>query len=124
MARIFLALVGVAYLGLAAWCAVAPQKTSRAVGFELVPGAGQSEFLTVYGGLEFALGLVFLWPLLRPQDVGYALLVCLAVHASLVAFRTASFLLYSDIGSGTFTLAAVEWLIFVSAAFCYWRQTN
>jgi hypothetical protein len=123
MARIFLALVGVAYLALAAWCAVAPQKTSRAVGFELAPGAGQSEFLTVYGGLEFALGLVFLWPLLRPQDVGYALLVCLAVHVSLVAFRTASFVLYSGVPNSTYMLAAVEWVILLGTVACYWRAT-
>lgn len=121
MARIFLAIVGVAYLGLAAWCAVAPQKTSRAVGFELTPGAGQSEFLTVYGGLEFALALVFLWPLVRPQDVGYALLVCLAVHASLVAFRTASFVLYSGVPNSTYMLAAVEWVILLGTVTCYWR---
>lgn len=122
LARIFLAIVGVAYLILAAWCAVAPQQTSRAVGFELSRGAGQSEFLTVYGGLEFGLGIVFLWPLVRSQDTGFALLACLIVHASLVTFRTASFLLYSDIGSSTYVLAAVEWLILLSAAFCYWRH--
>jgi len=67
MARIFLAIVGAAYLVLAGWCALMPDKTSRAVGFSLQTGSGQSEFLTVYGGLQLSLGLAFLWPLLRPS---------------------------------------------------------
>ena len=59
ISRFFLAFVGIAYIGLGIWCAVAPEKTSKAVGFALQPGQGQSEFLTVYGGLEVALGLLF-----------------------------------------------------------------
>ena len=77
MARIFLAIVGAAYLVLAGWCALMPDKTSRAVGFSLQTGSGQSEFLTVYGGLQLAIGLAFLWPLLRPSDVAFPLFLCL-----------------------------------------------
>ena len=51
MERIFLTVIGVAYLLLAAWCTFAPARTSQAVGFDLKPGSGQSEFLVVYGGL-------------------------------------------------------------------------
>ena len=61
--KIFLAAVGAAYVGLAAWCAFRPAQASSSVGFDLRPGAGQSEFLVVYGGLELALGLAFLLPL-------------------------------------------------------------
>jgi len=56
--KIFLAVVGVAYIVLAAWCAIRPDQTSSSVGFELKPGAGQSEFLVVYGGLELGLALI------------------------------------------------------------------
>lgn len=44
MPRIFLAIVGLAYILLAAWCSLMPDKTSKAVGFTLQPGSGQSEF--------------------------------------------------------------------------------
>lgn len=57
-----------------------PDKTAMAVGLTLDPGAGQSEFLTVYGGLELALGISFLWSLYRPQDVSFSLLLCLLIH--------------------------------------------
>jgi len=118
--RIFLAIVGLAYVALAAWCSLLPVSTSQAVGFLLQPGSGQSEFLTVYGGLELALGALFLRPLWRPATIESSLWACLVVHAGLVLFRTIGFLLYSDFPSTTFGLAASEWVIFLSAAGLYW----
>ena len=116
IARIFLAFVGFAYIGLGIWCAVAPQKTSKAVGFVLQPGQGQSEFLTVYGGLEVALGLLFLWPLYKSEEVAFPLLACLVVHACLVLFRTIGFFIYTGFETTTYVLAALEWNIFLGAA--------
>jgi len=122
MERIFLAIVGAAYILLAAWCSIMPDKTSRGVGFTLQTGSGQSEFLTVYGGLELAIGIAFLWPLYRPSEVVFPLFLCLLIHGCLVAFRTTSFVLYSGIPTTTFALAATEWIIFVGAAILYWRM--
>lgn len=120
MTRIFLAIVGVAYLVLSAWCSLATAQTSHAVGFTLQPGSGQSEYLTVYGGLQLALGLTFLWPLYRPSEVAFPLFLCLLIHGSLVTFRTASFILYTGIPATTYALAATEWLIFLTAV-CLFR---
>ena len=122
MTQYFLAAVGAAYLGLAAWCALAPTQTSKAVGFDLVPGAGQSEFLTVYGGLELALGVIFILPLFRPQDAGYALSVCLILHGCLVTFRAASFALFGGIGATTYSLAVSEWIIFLGSVYFSTRK--
>lgn len=109
--RVFLAIVGVLYLYLAIWCSVRPESTSKLVGFELQQGSGQSEFLTVYGGLEFGMALFFLLPLIRPASTRDSLLCCLLIHAGLVAFRSAGFLLYSNIQPMTWKLAAGEWAI-------------
>ncbi len=117
MARIFLAFVGAAYIGLAAWCSIMPEKSASAVGFVLQPGSGQSEFLTVYGGLELALGLAFLWPLYRPAETALPLILCLLVHGCLVAFRTAGFVMYSNIQSATYGLAMSEWIVFIGTIF-------
>ena len=118
--RIYLALVGLAYLGLAGWCIARPQRTADAVGFQLQPGAGQSEYLTVYGGLQLALAMIFLWPLVDPGVERFSLMVCLIVHACLVLMRSTSFLLYAGIPSMTYTLAVVEWIILLAAV---WRRT-
>jgi len=118
----FLAAVGLAYIGLAGWCSLQPEKTAKAVGFSLSPGSGQSEFLVVYGGLELALGLIFLWPLIRPEESHFPLVVCLIVHACLVLFRTISFFLYSSIESTTYYLAATEWAIFLCSVYLVLRK--
>jgi hypothetical protein len=122
LARIFLAVVGVLYLSLGIWCAVSPQHTSQVVGFDLKPGSGQSEFLTVYGGLEFGLGLAFLLPLLRPDATTGILLTCLLAHGGIVVFRTIGWFLFTGIGSTTVTLAVVEWVIFLVAGILYALQ--
>ena len=113
--RILLGMLGVVYILLAIWCAAMPEQTSEAVGFTLQPGAGQSEFITVYGGFELALGLIFLWPLCRPAALEGALQICLVMHACLVLFRTSSFLLFDGIPSTTRYFATGEWVIFLLA---------
>jgi hypothetical protein len=120
--RIFLALIGLIYLYLAVWCSLMPERTSRLVGFELMPGAGQSEFLVIYGGLELAMALIFLLPLLLPRQLLSSLLTCLIIHGCLVLFRSVSFFLYPDIASMVRTLAISEWLIFLGAAVLFWKE--
>jgi Domain of unknown function (DUF4345) len=119
IARIFLAVVGAVYMALGIWCSVMPQHTSQVVGFDLKPGSGQSEFLTVYGGLEFGLGLAFLVPLVRPESTASILLACLLSHGGIVVFRTIGWFLFTGISSTTVSLAVVEWVIFVAAAVIY-----
>ncbi|MBA2116354.1 hypothetical protein [Bremerella alba] len=114
-ARIFLAIVGAAYLLLGIWCAVAPEQTSKSVGFNLEPGSGQSEFFTVYGGLEFAWGLIFLMPLLMTDATRPILIACVLVHGMAVLFRAISFFLFTGMGSTTYVLAGTEWVIFLTS---------
>ena len=111
IAKIYLTLVALIYLGLAIWCSVQPGKTSQKVGFELKGGSGQSEFMTVYGGLEFGLALVLLASLLRSETVMYGVWACVLIHGSLVVFRTISFLCFRGIESITYKLAAGEWVV-------------
>jgi len=122
MTRFYLAAVGLLYIGLALWCSFDPATTSRKVGFTLNGDSGQSEFLTVYGGLEFAMGLIFLLPLLRPEATSFSLLSCLLIHGSLVGFRTISFVLYRNISEMTTSLATGEWVILIVTALLYWAS--
>ncbi len=116
IAKLFVGLVGVLYLGLAIWCSVQPNVTSKKVGFELIGGSGKSEFMTVYGGLEFGLALLLLATLFRSETVTYGLWAVMLIHGSLVLFRTISFFAYSDIGSFTYRLAIGEWVILLASA--------
>ena len=96
--------------------------TSASVGFDLHPGKGQSEFLTVYGGLEVGLGLVFLWPVVKRSDITFALHSCLVIHSGLVLFRSISFFCYTGFETATYVLAAIEWTILVFSAILFIRH--
>lgn len=122
MNRFFLALVGSLYFVLALWCTLSPGSTSQSVGFTLQPGSGQSEFLVVYGGLELALGMIFLWPLWQRDVTRYALIVCLIVHGCLVLFRTIGFVMFAGITPMTYSLAVGEWLIFLTSLVLFLLQ--
>ena len=111
MVRIYLAIVGVIYVVLALWCATDPEGTAKSVGFSLTQGSGESEYFTVYVGLQLALGVVFLLPLIRPEQTSYALQCCLVVFAGLVLCRTIAFLRFSGIQTPTYMLAAAEWFV-------------
>ncbi len=115
-ARCFLCLVGVTYLGLALWCTFAPAQTAEIVGFHLVGGSGTSEFVTVYGGLEFGMALIFLAPLIYPAFLKPAMTCCLLLHGSLVLFRAIGFATLDGIQTQTYKLAAGEWAIFMLSA--------
>lgn len=124
MGRIVLAVVGILYLILGMWCAIAPTKTSQFVGFNLMPGGGQSEYFTVYGGFEVALGIILLVPFLKPETTATILLVGLILHATLVVFRSISLVLYSGIPGSTWGLAAAEWVLLIAFAAAWWNHTE
>lgn len=114
-AKIFLTLVGLIYLALALWCSFDPKTTSEKVGFQLQGGSGQSEFVTIYGGLEFAMAAILILPLLWDDWTRFALVSCLIMHASLVAFRTIAYFRFEEIGAFTHRLAIGEWVILLAS---------
>lgn len=118
--QIFLAVVALLYLGLGVWCTVAPGATSQKVGFELPTNGGRSEFVTVYGGLEVGLGLIFLLGVLSPAAAPFALHACLLMHGSLVAFRALSFFWYDAMHGLTLRLAIGESIILLAGLAVWW----
>lgn len=124
MAKIFLSVVGIAYVVLAVWCAALPGKTSQAVGFELKPGSGESEYFVIYGGLQLALGAAFLWPHFRADALVWSLGLCTIIHVCIVVFRTIGFFRFSGIGTTTYALAVVEWIILIGAAWLWYRESS
>ncbi len=122
--KIYLTVVGLVYLSLAVWWAVAPAQTSAKVGFALEGGSGRSEFLAVYGGLELGLALVFLMPLVFDRSTAFALVSCVLIHGGLVLCRSAGFALFSGIGSTTVRLAIGEWVILLTGLACWYQNSG
>lgn len=122
-ARIYLAIVGLLYAGLALYCAGKPAEAARKVALAPDGAAGRSEFFTVYGGLEFGLAIALLLPLVLSGMTAYALYMCIAVHAALVVFRGISIAWYrpSLDPSLLYTRLVIgEWVILLSAVAVWW----
>jgi hypothetical protein len=49
------------YAIFAALCTVRAGATSRSIGFVSLNNGGMAEYVTVYGGMELGLGLIFAW---------------------------------------------------------------
>ncbi len=75
------------YAVFAALCSLKLTATSRSMGFLSLDRGGQSEYLTVYGGLQLGLALVFAWMAWRPELQRTGLAVALLVYLPIVAFR-------------------------------------
>ncbi|MCA9261955.1 MAG: hypothetical protein KDA61_22210 [Planctomycetales bacterium] len=117
---IYLACVAAIYAGLGVWCTWQPETTSRKVGFELVNASGRSEYVTVYGGLEIGLALVFAASLYRPETVSFGILASVLLHAALVVFRSVTLLRLEAVDSFTFKLAAGEWGLLLAGVVALW----
>lgn len=119
MIKAYLLLNGVLYILFALWCTIMPEKTASALGLSFRSGSGKSEYITVYGGLEFGLGVFFLVTALRPEMREPGLLLALLFYAGLVAWRTGTFLLVPGIGKVTYFFGAFE-LVLGLAALALW----
>jgi hypothetical protein len=124
MARIVLWLFGLLYVILGIGCIVAPTTASRKVGFELVGGAGRSEFIVVYGGLEIALGIFFLVCGWEPQFQRAGILLALLSSACLALARAATLLFVPDLPRITYTLFTVEVLMTAVAALAFYLDAR
>lgn len=87
MVAAYLWLNAVMYLGLAAWCALRPAETAKALGYGELSAAGRTEFLTIYAGLELGLAAIYAclawYSLLRPLGLMFSVFL----YGGIVVFR-------------------------------------
>jgi len=113
VARIFLTLTGLMYVGLALYCTIFPEQASETVHLEMNGPGGRSELTTVYGGLILGMALVCLLPLLRPTYTKTSLLACLLLHTGMASFRVLSLVAYPGALQQIWPLAGEEILFFL-----------
>lgn len=122
ISKIFLFIIGILYGYLAIFCAVSPDKASEIVNLERIGAGGRSEFFVVYGGLELAMAILFLIPLLKKKYIEAGVFSCLVVHATLVVFRMTSFVLYPGAFEATQSLAIGEIVILILSAIIWFTM--
>jgi hypothetical protein len=111
------------YIGLAIWCTVAPDATAQAVGFTALTPSGQTEFLAVYGGMEFGIGLLFAYFAVSGQPRN-GLVLGVAFYGPIVLWRAFAISRYGPLESTTIGLAAAEWVLLLLGVALFLRQRS
>lgn len=107
MASIYLYLNAAIYLLFSIWCTFAASSTAHSLGFIGMTNSGRAEYLTVYGGLQFGLALIFGWTAWS-GEIRFGLIVAVALYAPLVIWRIAGLALHWPVANATLYVAALE----------------
>lgn len=118
---LYLWINGIVYLGLGAWCAILPDKTSQAIGFGLTNASARSEYITVYGGLEIGMGIFFCLCAAQPGLRSAGVLFGLCLYAALAIFRVGTLVALEGVGSFPKTMVVVEIGMAVWAALLWFK---
>jgi hypothetical protein len=122
MIRIYLWASAALYALFAIWCTLAPERTSRAAGYLGLDAGGRSEYVVVYGGLQFGLGVFFAWLALRGHE-GIGLVFALCITSPIVALRLLTVARNWPVPTVTLWLAALELaLLAVAIALWVWQR--
>lgn len=116
MSVVYLWINAICYLVLGVMCAARPRNVAEYVGFQLGPG-GVSEFVTVYGGLEFGLGLFFAFCAWYPDQVRTGIVFAACLYVPLALCRVVSLFATSP-SNHNYQLAAVEVTLTIGAIAC------
>ncbi len=102
-----------AYLFLGLWCAFQPYETADIVGFNLVGQQGVAEYVAVYGGLEFSIGIICTIMLFQ-QKMHFPAVVGLTIlYGCLVLFRSVAMLIFGFGISNGWYLFSLEVSFFI-----------
>ncbi len=115
MTQAYLYFNAAAYIVFAVWCTLMPEKTAGFLGLALPTASGKSEYITVYGGLEFGVAMFFLVCAIKPELRSAGLLFALLFYGGLIVWRLGTFVFLSGIGRTTFYFGASELLLGLAA---------
>lgn len=103
------------YAVFALWCAISLDKTSANLGYTALSNSGRSEYFTVYGGLQWGLGLAFAYFAMKPELHRVGVVFALALYAPIVLHRVISLLRFGAVETMTKTVAGLEVAMLVLA---------
>lgn len=123
MAAIYLWFNAVVYAGFALLCTLRLDATSRSLGYETLSRSGHSEYITVYGGLQWGLALIFAFFAMRPELHRPGLIVALLLYLPIVVHRLLSLARFAPVAKLTYGVAALE-VAMLLAAVALWYASG
>lgn len=120
MASFYLYFNTILYAVFALWCTFAPAQTAKAVGYDALSRSGESEYLVVYGGLQFGLALFFYY-CARAGEQRTGLILALALYAPIVLYRCVTVARQWPVAPTTLGTGVLEIALLLGALAAWWR---
>ena len=124
MTALYLWVNAVIYGVFAILCTIRADATSKSIGFLSLNNGGMAEYVTVYGGMELGLGIIFAWLAYRPELHRTGIVLALALYAPLVIFRWISVARYGPVQALTLGTGALETTLLILAIALWLTQRN
>lgn len=124
MTALYLWLNAAIYAIFAILCTVRAAATSKSIGYLTTSSGGMAEYITVYGGLELGLGLMFAWLAYRPELHRTGIILSLALYAPIVTFRWISVARLSPVAGLTIGTGILETTMLLLAVSLWLAQRN
>lgn len=109
------------YALFAVWCTVAPATTAASLGYINRNSAGHSEYLVIYGGLQFGLALFFAWTAARSNLASVGVTFALLLYAPIVIYRWITVIKFWPVPSMTVGVGVLETALLIWALVLFQR---
>ncbi len=120
---IYLYLNAVLYALFAVLCTVNARGTSASLGYLTLSSGGRSEYLVIYGGLQFGLAIFFALLASRPTMHAMGLTFALSLYLPIVIYRLVTIIAFRPVPMLTLLVAGLECLLLVIGA-VLWMRTR
>jgi len=113
--KIYLLVNAALYALFAVWCTLRATNTATSLGYTMLNNSGRSEYLVIYGGLQFGLAVMFF---LLARDAAYhklGALISIGIYAPIVLYRLFTIWKFSPVSPMTLYVGALEASLLIAA---------
>lgn len=103
------------YAIFALWCTFAREKTAQSIGYLTRSNAGNSEYLTVYGGLQWGMAVMFATLAAHEAPASLALFISIGLYVPIVVYRWITVVRFSPVGGMVKGVAVLETALLLAA---------
>ena len=121
MIEIYLWANAVIYILFALWCTFQKNQTAKASGYLTLNNSGWSEYLVIYGGLQFGLALFFAYLATNTELHQTGIFFALMLYIPIVLYRFFTIYKFRPVRPTTLAIASMEILLLIVAIVCFTR---